>query len=98
MNLFRLRLKVAYCLVDRFHKRERVGIIFENVLEIDDLVLADNAQQNFFCGITVRARAGKTRCRAVQFLNYFLFYLLRMRRYYHKLVRRFRAFEHKISD
>lgn len=97
-NVSRFAFEVAYRLVDRFHKGEGIGVLFEDVLEVDDLMLADHAQQHFFFGVAVRARACKARSRAMQFSNYLALYVLRVQRDDHEFVRRLGTLEHKVAD
>ncbi len=97
-NVSRFAFEVAYRLVDRFHKGKCVRVFFEDILEIDDLMLADHAQQHFFLGVAVRARARQARSRAVQFSNYLALYIFRVQRDDHEFVRRLGTLEHKVAD
>ena len=82
-------IESAESLVDVFDERERIGIFFDYVLEVDELRFIDKADYHFFILVRIAALTVQTSNTVVQFFENFFFHLFGVIGYYGKLIRRF---------
>ena len=87
---FRL-IESSESLVYVFDVRERVGIFFDYVLEVDELRFIDKADYHFFILVRIAALTVQTSNTVVQFFDNFLLHLLGVVGNNRKLIRRFGA-------
>lgn len=89
-------------LVYVFDERERIGIFFDYVLEIDELRLVYEADNHFLILVRIAALTVQTGNAVVQFFENFLFHFLGVIGDYGKLIRLFGAgnyaIAHKAAD